>query len=92
MVAILEPVRRYVGVNLCRGNILVPQQLLDGAKLAERAQRGSEWAAPIAAAFQQMGGEGMTKRVRRNFLVQIAVLEVCRFGRLAFVVLLGFEF
>jgi putative endonuclease len=41
----------------------MPQQLLDGAELAERAQRGSERAAPIRTAFEQVRGEGMTEGV-----------------------------
>ena len=48
---------QHVGIDLRRAHVLVAKKLLDGAD--------------VAAAFEQVRGEGMTKRVRRNFLVQL---------------------
>src|SRR5690606_21035145 len=45
----------HVGVDLRGGDVLVPEQLLDGAD--------------VVAVLEQVGGEGVAQRVRRDRLV-----------------------
>ena len=58
---LLQPLPRHMRINLRSGNIRMPQQHLHHAQ--------------VRAVIEQMRGEGVAQSVRRQRLVQAAVLS-----------------